>query len=135
MEFGRSNDLCQLFHISRLYVDNVEALVLYVQIPQVYTQVITADEGFSVTIHRYAVDMVGMCIGVGSPRHGGNDSIVVCHAWEFKICLASEREMIRSRSATSPSASRSQVMREIVFGNNLQRLFKDFPKLYCFVIR
>jgi hypothetical protein len=33
VELGRGNHLCELFHVGRLDIDNIEALVLYVEIP------------------------------------------------------------------------------------------------------
>jgi hypothetical protein len=40
MEFCSSDDLSQLFHVRRLDVDDVEALILDVEVPQVYSQVV-----------------------------------------------------------------------------------------------
>ena len=45
MELSGRDDLGQLFHVSRLDVDDVEALVLNVQVPEVYTQIIAAGPG------------------------------------------------------------------------------------------
>lgn len=51
VKFSCSDDFCELFHVGRLDVDNVEALVLDVQVPEVDSQVIATDESLSVTIH------------------------------------------------------------------------------------
>ena len=80
VELCCGNDLCEFLHVGRLDVDNVEALILDVQVPQVDPQIITADEGLSVTVHRYAVDVVCVCVGVRLPRYGSDDGIVVSEA-------------------------------------------------------
>lgn len=35
MEFGSSDDLGQFLHVRRLYIDDVETLILYVEVPQI----------------------------------------------------------------------------------------------------
>ena len=50
MELRRCYDFRQLFHIRRLDIHDVEALILYVQVPQVYPQVVRADECLAITI-------------------------------------------------------------------------------------
>jgi hypothetical protein len=37
VEFGSSDDLCKLFHVRRLDVHDIEALILDIQVPQVDT--------------------------------------------------------------------------------------------------
>jgi hypothetical protein len=51
MELSSRDHLCQLLHICWFDVNNVEALVLDIQVPQVYPQIIAANEGFAVTVH------------------------------------------------------------------------------------
>lgn len=48
MEFSGGNNFCQLLHIDRLYVDDVEGLVLDSEVPKVDSQVICADVGLAV---------------------------------------------------------------------------------------
>jgi len=51
MELGCRDDLSELFHVRRLDVDYVEALVLDIEVPEVDPQVVTADECFAIAIH------------------------------------------------------------------------------------
>lgn len=122
VELGSSNDLCQFLHVGRLDINNVEALILDVEVPQIYSQIVTADEGFPITVDRDAIDMVGMGVCVGSTRHSGNNSIVMCHARKLKRSSVCKGEIrIRSRrSTTAPKGSTGcEVMREIVFSHHL----------------
>lgn len=80
MEFSSCNDFSQFFHVGWLDIDNVETLVLNVEIPEIYSQVITADESLPITIHGDAVDMVRVCVGICSAGYGGNDSVMVGEA-------------------------------------------------------
>jgi hypothetical protein len=50
VEFRGRDNLCKLFHVRRLNVHDVEALVLDVQVPEVYAQVVTADEGLPIAV-------------------------------------------------------------------------------------
>lgn len=77
MELCCCDDLSQLLHIRRLDVDDVEALILNVEIPKIDPKVITGDECFAVRIYGYAVDMIGMRIGVCSSWDSGHYSIMV----------------------------------------------------------
>ena len=85
MEFGCSDDLGQLFHVRRLDVHNIEALVLYVEIPKVDAKIVTAYERLSVTVDRDAVDVVRMGICVGPPGYSGHDSIMMGQARKLQI--------------------------------------------------
>lgn len=80
VEFCGCDDFSQFFHVRWLNIDYIEALVLNVQVPQIYAQIITADECFSIAVYGDAVDVVGVSIGVGSTRYSGHHSIVVCEA-------------------------------------------------------
>lgn len=51
MELCSSYDFGQLLHISWFDVDNVEALILNIQVPQVYAKIVTADECLTITVH------------------------------------------------------------------------------------
>jgi len=81
VKFRCRNHLCELLHISWLYVDDIETLVLNIQIPKVYPQIVTADKGLSITINRNTVNMVSMSIGVGTPGYCSDNSIMMCKAW------------------------------------------------------
>ena len=81
MEFRRSDDLCELLHVRRLYIDDVEALVLDVEIPEVNAQVVAADERLPITVDRDAVDMVRMGVSVRSSWNRSYNCIMVGEAW------------------------------------------------------
>lgn len=85
MELGGSDDLCQLLHVGGLDVHNVEALVLDVEVPEVYAQVITADKRLAVAVDRDAVDVVCMSVGICPTRDGGYNGIVVCEARQLQF--------------------------------------------------
>lgn len=80
VEFGSGDDLGQLLHVGRLDVDDIEALVLNVKVPQIDPQVITGNERLSITVYGNAVDVISMSIGIGASRDSGHNSIMVCHA-------------------------------------------------------
>lgn len=77
MKLGSSDDLRKLFHVCRLDVDDVETLVLDVQIPQVDSQIVARDERLPIRVNGYAVDVIGMSIGVGPSRDSSDNSIMV----------------------------------------------------------
>lgn len=119
MEFCRCNDLGQFFHVGGFDVHNVEALVLNVQVPQVYSQVIRRDKGLSIAVHRNAVDVVGMGVGIRSTRDSSHDSIVMCHSRQLQVGGALELEMVSHRCPATTWTSGSQFVREIVLGDDL----------------
>jgi len=87
VEFSSGNDLCELFHVDRLNIDNVwlsaypqawttkltEALITDVKIPQVDPQVIGRDISLLIGIDRYRVDMICVSIGIYFSRNGSGD--------------------------------------------------------------
>lgn len=85
VKFSSSDDLSELLHVGRLDVHNVEALVLYVEVPQIYAEIVAADKCFAIAVDRYAVDVVGMGVGVGLPWHGRHDRVMMCQTWQLKI--------------------------------------------------
>ena len=90
MELCGGNDFGQLLHVGRLDVNNVEALILNVEVPQIDAQVVTADVGFAIAVHRNAIDVISVSVGIHTARHGCNDCVVVCHAGEAEIGGAAE---------------------------------------------
>ncbi len=78
MELGGSYDLCELFHVCRFDVDDVEALILNVEIPEVDSKIVTADECLAIAVHGDAVDVVCMGVCVSLSWNGGDDRVVVC---------------------------------------------------------
>jgi hypothetical protein len=85
VEFSCRNDLGQLFHVRRLDVDNVEALVLNVEIPQIDPEIIAADEGLAIAVDRDAVDMVGMRISISLSRNSGDHGVVMSQPGELEV--------------------------------------------------
>lgn len=106
MKFRSCDDLCKLLHVRWLNVDNVEALILDVQVPQVYSQVVRRNESLPVAVHGYAVNVVGMRIGVHPPWHCCHNGIVVRHAGEFQIGHGSEVVVWISDGATAIGVAR-----------------------------
>jgi hypothetical protein len=101
VEFGRGDDLSEFFHISRLDIHDVEALILDVQIPQVHTEIVTADKGFTIAVNGDAIYMIGVCVGVCSPRDSGNHSVVVCQAGQFESRGVLEGDARSTRHASA----------------------------------
>jgi len=81
MELGGSDNFSQFLHVRRLDIYDVETLILDIEIPQVDSKVVTADESLAVTVDRDAVDVVSMCVCIGSSWYCCNDCVVVCHSW------------------------------------------------------
>lgn len=129
VELGRRDHFGQLLHVRRLDVDNVEALVLDVEVPQVDTQVIAADECLPVTVHRNAVDVVGVGIGIRPARHSGDHRVVVGQPGQLQVTGVAE--MCGGRSARGSTSAgnvcRSQVVGEVVLGHDLERLLEHLP--------
>lgn len=80
VKLSRRDDLGQFLHVGGLDVDDVEALVLYIEVPEVDAQVVTADKRLSVAVYRDAVDVIGVGVGVRPTGDSGNDGVVVCEA-------------------------------------------------------
>jgi len=78
VELGGRDDFGELLHVGWFDVNNIEALVLDVQVPQVDSQVVAGNESLSVRVYGYAVDMVSMSISIGPPRNCSNNCIVMC---------------------------------------------------------
>jgi hypothetical protein len=81
MKFSSCDNFCQFFHIGRFDVNNVETLILYVEVPEIDSQIVTADKSLPIAVDRYAVDVIGVSIGIRAARNCGNNSVVVCQAW------------------------------------------------------
>jgi len=129
VELCSRDNFCQLFHVRRLNVHDVEALVLDVQVPEIYAQIITADEGLSVTVDRYAVDMISMGISICPARHGCNHSVVMGKPGKLQVACRLELG-VRCRTRSSPAAGHvcwCEVVREVILSYDLERLLKDLP--------
>ena len=90
VELSSCDHLCELLHVGRLDVDNVKALVLNVKVPEIYAQIIAANERFSIAVDRDAVDVVCMGVGVGPAGDGGDNGVVVCQARELEVAGVAE---------------------------------------------
>lgn len=84
VELSRCNDLRQLLHVCRFDIHNVETLVLDVEVPQVDSEIVTADKGLAITVHGDAIYMVGVSIGVSPPRYSCNNCVVMCQARQLE---------------------------------------------------
>lgn len=85
VKLGSGDNLSQLLHVCRLDVDNVKALILDIQIPEVDAEVVRADKRLAVAVDGYAVDMIGVGIGVRSARYGGNDGVMMGQAGHDEV--------------------------------------------------
>ncbi len=134
VEFGRRDDLGQLLHIRGLDVDDIKALVLDVEVPEVYPQVVAANEGFPVAVDRDAVDVVGVGVSIGPAGNGSHDSIVVRKARELEVAGTVEMHLRHGPRAPPPpaKAGRREIMGQVVLRHHLERLLKHFPELYGF---
>lgn len=112
MELSGRDHLCKLLHVGGLDVDDVEALVLDVEVPEVDPQVITADESLAIAVNGYAVDVICVSVCVRLPGYGGNDGVVVCQPRKLQIRGGPEMNIRVPNRATSSSntTSRSQLM-------------------------
>lgn len=136
VELGGGDDLGELLHVRRLDIHDVEALVLNVQIPQVYAEIITADECLAVAVDRYAVDVVCVGVGVGLPGHSCHDGVMVGQTRQLQITRILDDARQSSWCAASPGdAARSGLGGEVVFCDHLQGLLEDFPQLDGLVVR
>jgi hypothetical protein len=79
MEFRRGDHLGQLFHVCRLNIDYVEALILDVEVPKVDAKIVAADEGLAITVDRYAIDVVCVGIRICPPGDSSNDGVMMGH--------------------------------------------------------
>jgi hypothetical protein len=50
VKLGSSDDLSELFHVRWFDIDNIEALVLNVEIPEVDSEIVGTDKGLAITI-------------------------------------------------------------------------------------
>ena len=125
MEFGGCDDFGQFLHIRGFDIDDIEALILNVEIPKIDPEVITADEGFSITVNGDAVDVVGVGIGVGSARHRRNHCVMMCHARELQLLRVFE--LWWNGCASTTWSGRSDFSSEIILCDDFKRFFKHLP--------
>ena len=116
MEFRSRDDLCKLFHVGRLDINNVEALVLDVEVPEVDSQIVATNECLSIAVDRYAVDVVGVCVRIRLSWYCSNNCVVVCEPWKLQVGGAAELcvRVPDGTASTSNPTSRCQLMRQVV---------------------
>ena len=127
MEFGGRDHFRQLLHVRRLDIDDVEALILNIKVPQVHAQIVATDECFPVAVDGDTVDVIGVCISVRPPGNGGHDGIMVCHPRKLQQGRILERLTGRAGCPSATNAGGRQLAREVVFRNDLQRLVEHLP--------
>jgi len=112
MELGSCYNFCELFHVCWLDINNVEALILNVQVPEIDSKIVTANESLSVTIDGYAINVISVRICVRLARYSGNDSIMVSQSWELEVGSGSEMYIgISHRTAcTCDTPTRCELM-------------------------
>lgn len=81
MELGRRDDLRQFLHVGRLDVDDVEALVGDLQVPQIKPEVVRREVRLLVRVDRYRVDVVGVSIGKNPTGRGLHHQIHWLYRW------------------------------------------------------
>lgn len=136
MELGCGDNLCQFFHVGWLDINNVKTLILYVEVPEVDTQIIAADECLPIAVDRDAINVICVRIGVCAARHSSDNSVVVSEAWELEVRRVLELHGWKWSSCTTPSSNiaRRDIVREVVFGNHLQRLLENLPQFDCLIV-
>lgn len=137
MELSGSDDFGEFFHVRRLDVDDVEALILDVKVPEIDAEVVAADEGLSVAIDGDAVDVVGVGVGVRSPRDSGDNSVVVCKAGQLQRRCVPKREVrvwSWRPSTAAKGSSRGEIVGQIVLRHYFQRFLKDLPQFDRLVV-
>lgn len=71
---GSSDDLGQFFHVGRLDIDNIEAVISCLEIPEIDAKIISGDKSLGITVQRDGVDVIGMSASEnasGGGRHHG----------------------------------------------------------------
>lgn len=118
VEFSRGDNLSQLLHICGLDIHNVEALVLDVEVPQVHSQIVTADKGFAITVHGDAIYMVRVSICVSSPWDSSDHGIMVCQSGQLQGRCVLESPTGGTRE-TADGGGRSHLIGKVVFSDHL----------------
>lgn len=80
MKLGSGNNFSEFLHVCRLDIDDVEALVLDIEIPEVDAKIVTADECLAIAVDRNAIDVISVGIGISTTRNRSHDGIVMGHS-------------------------------------------------------
>ncbi|KAK1239566.1 LOW QUALITY PROTEIN: hypothetical protein MKX07_001020 [Trichoderma sp. CBMAI-0711] len=129
--------MTSLLHVGGFDVNDVEALILDVEVPEVDAQIVTANERFAITVDGYAVDVVRVGVGVGPSRDGGNDGVMMCETGQLEIGRVPEvlrRGQGSKAAAAAYRAAGRYVVRKIVLGHHFKRLFENLPQLDRLVV-
>lgn len=77
VELSGGDNLSKLFHVRWFDIDNVEALVLNIEVPEVNSEIIGADKGLAIAVDGYTINVVGVGICVGFAGNGSNNGIMM----------------------------------------------------------
>ena len=132
MELGSGDDFSELFHIDGLDVDDVEALVADVEVPEVDTKVVCADVRLAIRVDRDRVNVIGMRVCIDLTWYGGDNGVDRCEARQTESSTTSRHRCRHWEQGwvhvwiTCLSVAHVVV---VVFGYQLECLFKHFPEL------
>lgn len=62
VKLGSGDHLGQFLHVSRFDVHDVETLVLDIEVPEVDSKIVTADESLTIAVDGDAIDVIRMSI-------------------------------------------------------------------------
>ena len=66
--------------------EDTEALVSDLQVPDIYSQIVSREVGGVIAVHRYRVDVVGMCIGEYPPGQSLHRDILLTLTRYPELC-------------------------------------------------
>ena len=137
VEFGGCDNLGELFHIRGLDIHDVETLVLDVKVPEVYAEIVTADKCLAIAVDRYAVDVVGVGVGISLPRYGGHYCVMVGQARQLEVgrILDDTWQSPRTATAGAGDVPGRGLVGQVVLGHHLEGLLENLPQLDRLVIR
>lgn len=90
MEFGCCDNFGEFFHVRGFDINDVEALILYVQVPQIDPEIIAADKSLAVTVDRDAINVIRMCVRISTAGNSRNNGVVVCKPRQLQVSSISE---------------------------------------------
>ena len=128
MKLGRRDHLGQLLHVGGLDVDDIEALVLNLQVPEIDPQIVGAEKGLAIAVDGDAVDMIGVRVGVSLARDGRHHRIVMGQSRHLQRGGVGEAQVrLRSWGSSSDGTPRRQVARQVVLRHDPQHLLVHLP--------
>lgn len=136
VEFGGCDDLGELLHVRGLDIHNVETLVLDVEVPEVYAEVVTADKCLAIAVDRYAVDVIGVRVGISLPRYSGHYCVVVGQTRQLEVGGILDNTRQRPRpAAAAGDVPGGGLVGQVVLGHHLKGLLENLPQLDRLVVR